>query len=301
MKIPFDIDEAGQPFETVDAVLLRLGRLGGPSRHGWHTREAGWRCPRAAAYIAAGSSIPPVGEAALIGSVVHEYLAGYYLSCSDLPARPTRADHADQVERIHEALLEAGHEKVAEEARRLYSAYVVRYGRDGEDSYLRFGDVVSVEGEFRRDLPWGEPYTGRVDLLVSGDGGTLVVDHKVTGRKDRRFLWGWRVSPQMLGLQWMGRGLWKGPIQASINGIIRTKEIEFNRRDVSHDDSTVKDWVRMMHYRHVEREVAKAAGSPPDFMACFAGWQMCPFIDACAYGEEPGGVVERYEPDEEVD
>jgi len=287
--------------ESVDDVLARCGRFGGPSTYGWHTRELGWRCPRAASFVEAGHAGPGVGKAAWIGSVVHEYLAGYYQARSTIPGRMSQIDQKDLVETMHQALMDAGHLEVAAEARRLYDGYLVRFGLS--DPYLMFGDVVGVEEEVRRDLPWGEPYTARLDMRVVGRAGTLVVDHKITGQKNGRFIYGWRVSPQILGIQWIGLESWLRPIVVSINGIIRTKQIEFNRRDVTHGLSAVKDWLRMLYYKSKEREMAVAAGSPPDFAQCFAGWRMCPFIEHCTFGIEPRESATKNiddEADEEV-
>jgi len=288
---------AGSPSKSVDEVLVEHGRSGGPSRYGWHTRELGWRCPRAAAYVRNGQAGPGVGKAAWIGSVVHEYLASYYTSRSSLEPRRTPLEHAHWVDDVHHALIDEGYVEVADESRRLYDGYLVEYGRD--DWYFRHGTVVGVEEEISAVLPWGEPYSARLDMRIVGPSGTLVVDHKVTARRDSRFLSGWRVSPQMLGIQWLGRKLgWVRPINLSINGIIRIQKPVYLRRDITHHADAVRDWLRMMHYHHLLRRFAEAAGDPPDFAQCYAGFQPCPFIDFCAYGIPPAQAAARYAAEE---
>ncbi len=276
---------------TVESVFIELGRLGGPSEAGWHSWEEAARCPRADLWIRQGRGADSSSRTALdTGAILHEMLSHYYLGHLNR-ATPEPGKQEAYVEKLMDRLTETGHGEVASAAHRLYAPYSAHYAFDN-DSYLKDYEVVGVERYFSRDFPWGGRYTGRVDLLLKGPDGYVIVDHKTSGREDRDFLDGWRLEPQMLGLAWCVAKTLRPVIAYSINGIIKTAMPKFRRMDFGTNKKLIRDWLRMMEWYSTMRRLGDQAGSPPNFSQCIRRYGRCKFWDACVYGLRPDLISE---------
>lgn len=277
---------------TVDEVLIQLGRRGGPSEFGWHAGESAFLCPRKAFYDEkAGGSFGGDSSVALgVGSVLHEFLADRY--SSKLEGR-TYAQVAEKVEKTYELLVANGHEKVADESRRLYYGYAVKY--DVHDEFVSRCKVLAVEKLFFRDLPWGQCYSGRADLVLEDKDGIVIVDHKTTGRRDTEFDEGWILDPAQLGLQWLVAREYKHVSGYYINGIVKTQKPDFPRFFFRAEPRLLREWLDMMRYRYVERQNAKLAGYPTNFANCLVrrgdGFRRCRWFNACALGLRPSAKL----------
>lgn len=272
----------GKPCRSVDDILAEVGRRGGPTEHGWHTRQAQFYCAREEAFNRRAGSFDGDSLPLAIGSATHEYLAEHYACAME----GRSFDEAkDKVERTHALLCANGHEAAAQESRRLYYGHAVQYAQD--DSYLRQGKVVGVEKKLYRELPWGEPYTVRADVVVSCPDGYLIVDHKTSGKDDAEFREGWAVDPGMLGLEWAAAKFYRPIIGYSINGLVKTTKPKFTRMFFAASARLVRDWLAMMRYRHLERQVAATAGHPPNFAQCLRRYGKCTWFEECVYGIKP--------------
>lgn len=272
----------GSRRKTVDEILAEMGRRGGPTERGWHTRQAQFYCPREAAFDARAGGVHIESMPLAVGSIVHEYLAEHY-ACymEDRSLDEAKA----KAERTHELLCEAGHEDAANEARRLYFGYRAKYAVD--DEYVRRGKIVGVEKKLYRELPWGDMYTVRADVVVECPDGFLIVDHKTSSKDDSEFREGWVVDPGMLGLEWASSKFFKPIIGYSINGLVKTATPKYARMFFAASPRLVRDWLGMMRYRYLERQVATMAGNPPNFAQCLRRYGKCSWFTECVYGMKP--------------
>ncbi len=278
--------------KTVDAVLVMVGRRGGPSEYGWHSQEAKHLCPRFAHYNSrAGGAFGDETSTALgVGSVFHEYLAERYASRNE---GRTLMDVVEKVERTTSLLKQFGHETVADEARRLYYGYAVKY--DPADEFVDRHKVLAVEKLFYRDLPWGQRYSGRADLVLEAPDGVIIVDHKTTRARDAEWQEGWILDPAQIGLQWLVEREYKHVSGYYINGVVKTVKLDtrtdFPRFFFASEKRLIREWLDMMRYRFVEHQNARLAGYPPNFAMCLTrrgdGFRRCRWFNACAVGLRP--------------
>ncbi len=282
---------------TVDEVLEQMGRRGGPSEFGWHAGEARFLCPRKAYYDekAGGLGHGNSESTALgVGSTLHEFLADRYATRLE---NRTYVDTAVKVEKTVELLNANGHEAVADEAQRLYVGYSVKYDR--EDEFVEKCKVIAVEKLFHRELPWGQRYSGRADLVLEAKDGIVIVDHKTARARDAEFNEGWVLDPAQIGLQWLVAHEYKHVSGYYINGIIKTVRLDtskdFPRIFFAASQRIIRDWLDMMRYRHVESQNAKIAGYPANFANCLVrrgdGFRRCQWFNACALGLRPSAKL----------
>jgi hypothetical protein len=272
----------GTKRRSVDDILQEVGRRGGPTEHGWHTRQAQFYCAREAAFNARAGEVNEDRMSLSVGSITHEYLAEHY-ACH-MEGRPL-GDALAKMERTHALLCEHGHTDAANEARRLYVGYRVKY--EHEDEYVRRGKVIGVEKKLYRQLPWGDMYTVRADVVVECPDGILIVDHKTSTKDDSEFREGWAVDPGMLGLEWASSKFYKPIIGYSINGLIKTATPKYARMFFAASQRLVRDWLAMLRYRHLERQIAAIAGNPPNFSQCLRRYGKCAWFTECVYGMKP--------------
>jgi len=278
--------------KSVDDVLIMVGRRGGPSEFGWHSQEDRHLCPRRAHYNArAGGAFGGESSIALgVGSTLHEYLAERYASYVE---HRSLMDVVEKIERTTSLLKQYGHEKVADEARRLYYGYAVKY--DAVDEFVARHKVLAVEKLFYRDLPWGQRYSGRADLVLEAPDGVIIVDHKTARARDAEWNEGWILDPAQIGLQWLVEREYKHVSGYYINGIIKTVKLDtrtdFPRLFFASEKRLVREWLDMMRYRFVEHQNARLAGYPPNFAMCIVsvgiGFRRCRWFNACALGLRP--------------
>lgn len=280
---------------TVDEVLVKMGRRGGPSEYGWHSGESKFLCPRKAYYDEKAGGFGDTTSTALgVGSTLHEFLADRY--ATRLESR-TYADTATKVDATVELLKEHGHEAVADEASRLYYGYAAKY--DPTDEFVDHCKVVAVEKLFYRELPWGQMYSGRADLVLEAKDGIVIVDHKTSRSRDAEFNEGWVLDPAQIGLQWLVAHEYKHVSGYYINGIIKTVKLDTNkdfpRLFFASTPRLIRDWLDMMRYRHVESQMAKIAGHPMNFANCLVrrgdGFRRCRWFNACALGLRPSAKL----------
>lgn len=288
----------GEGSVTVDEVLDKHHRLGGPSEAGWHSWEEAARCPRADKLIQQGRTGNDSSYALQLGSIFHEFMAKRYACFTASVPVEARAETLKKVSEDVDAtvadLESAGHGLPAKEALRLFRLYEAYYrsacevqpGSEPSDNYTKDYTVVAVEKHFQRSLPWGDPYTGRADLILRGPDGYVIVDHKTSGREDADFLEGWVLEPQMLGLAWCVSKTLRPVVAYSINGIIKTQTPKFKRLFFAVTKRLTNDWLEMMRYFTTMRRLAAMAGSPPNFSQCIRRYGRCQFWDACAYGHK---------------
>jgi hypothetical protein len=269
---------------SLEKVLNDFGRFGGPTEYGWHTIEPMFRCWRE--YDCSKNPTIPLPAsrsiALAVGTIFHEFMAAYYSTALVNPVPDLKSP-----EEIYEALCTNGYTEEANEARRLYEAYRFKY--DGNDSYLSPGvRLHAVEHHIRRDLPFGRPYTVRLDLVMERSDGFWICDHKTTGQRSQEFTEGWQVDPSVIGMFWAAGGVFKPLRGVSINGVIKTKTPGFERIMFAVDERMVGDWLQMLECRFTERQSAEKMKWPPNLAACFrkmgAHVGKCRYFERCVYG-----------------
>ena len=276
--------------QSLETLLNSFGRIGGPTEFGWHTHEPSFRCWREHHFNA---SEPTAGRtlgsqfALAVGTIVHEFLAAYYQSF--ITAKTFTPSGEKGPEALYELLCTNGYTDEANEARRLYEAYRSKY--DGKDSYLAEDvKIIAIEHRVLRTFPWGQPYTARADMVLKLPDGYWLVDHKTTAARTTEFVEGWQVEPGIIGLVWACQEEFKPIRGVSINGVIKTKVPDFDRFMYAMDERMLADFVSMLRYKAVEEGVARLAGYPPNFAACFRKMGphvgKCRFFSRCVYGME---------------
>lgn len=276
--------------KTVDEVLIVMGRRGGPSAHGWHSQENEHLCPRRAMFdrrVGGPFAGTQTSLALAVGSILHEYLADRYARIAE---DRTLEEVAAKVEATTVVLKQHGHDRAAEEARRLYYGYAVKY--DPFDEFTANHKVVAVEQLLEHELPWGQVYSGRADIVLEAPDGLVIVDHKTSRARDMEFNEGWALDPAQIGLQWLATKKYGRVVGYYINGVIKTQKPDYPRIFFRYEKRILRDWLAMMKYRHLERQMAAAAGYPPNFANCLVrrgegGFRRCRWWDACALGIKP--------------
>lgn len=275
----------GLPWEvqhkSLDEILVAFGRIGGPTTYGWHTLEPMFTCWRLHSFKKDATYAGRTSKALAVGSILHEFLAILYTP--HVVDRAARAKTAGSAEALYNHIRQTEYAEEADEARRLFDAYLAYYG--GRDGYLsKSVEIVGIEVPLQRDLPWGAPYTVRPDMVLKLADGYWVVDHKTTWAKTTEFVEGWQVDPGIIGLMWVASETYKPLRGASINGVIKTKSPEFDRFTFAYDEHIVGDWMKMLEYKAAEMPLARLAGWPPNFKACFGKWGRCGYFERCVYG-----------------
>jgi len=265
--------------ERLDDLLIRFGRKGGPTEHGWHVWEPAFHCWLDFFDSRRKRSRQRETKALAIGTLVHEFLAMRYSS--------------EKVLGLVNFLNQHGWEAEVSEALRLYNAYDAFYA-PGDGLSSNKCKVVMVEQEMGRDrTPWGLPYTCRADLVCEAPNGYWIVDHKTSSSLTYEFTEGWRTDPAILGLLWCARGQSRDffpkdlPIVGCvINGVIKTKVPQFQRITFSIDDRIVQAWVDMMVYKfRVEMSIAELK-PVPNLKGCFGRYGRCRIYGECLGGTE---------------
>lgn len=274
---------------SLEELLNSFGRKGGPTEFGWHTSEPSFRCWREHHLIQTLPENRAPGQqfALAVGTIVHEFLALYYSSF--ITGQTSRANEEMRTEALYEYLCANEYVEETNEARRLYEAYRSKY--NGKDSYLAEDvKIIDIEHRVQRTLPWGQPYTARADMVLKMPDGYWIVDHKTTAARTAEFVEGWQIEPGIIGLMWACMEEFQPIRGVSINGLIKTKEPDFDRFMYAMDKRVVDDWLKMMQYKAAEAVVARLAGWPPNFTACFRkmGSRVgkCRFFSRCVYGLE---------------
>ena len=270
----------------LDKVLSEHGRIGGPTPHGWHTFEPMFSCWR---MYHLGNTQPRqearTDKALAVGILLHELLAIYYKAAK---TGGTYNDTQPAVDTLLALVSSTGYQEEAAETKRLYDGYRKRY--EGNDGYISPSvRIVAVEDPIRRDFPWGDPYTIRLDLVLQLPDGYWIADHKTTWGRSTEFIEGWQIDPSVLGMLWAAQEKYSPLRGASINGVIKTKEPDYDRFTFAYDTRIVADWLRMMEYKSAERRIAALAGWPPNFKACFGKYRKCGYFEQCVYGVEASG------------
>jgi hypothetical protein len=265
---------------SVDKIIEQLGRRGGPTRFGWHKRESQFKCARAARFDEVHAEKLEPTLALQVGSIAHEFLAERYTCAKE--SRPI-VESNRKVDQLLALLRDNDWVQVADECWRIWNHYTAKWGPNGElDSYVRDSKVAEVEVHLERTLPWGEPYTARADLVLKAPDGYIIVDHKTSDRNDADFKERWALDPQMLGLAWVASRTYRPIVGYSMNGIVKTLKPDFPRFFFALERDRVRDWLGMMRYRFIERQVAALAGNPPNFAACI-GRGRCRWWERCVY------------------
>ena len=271
----------GAHHQSLDEILVAFGRIGGPTEHGWHTLEPMFSCWRLHNFKKNATSNGHTSKALAVGSILHEFLAIYYAPhIIDLASRPKIAGSVDS---LYNHIKQTEYSEEADEAKRLLDAYLSYY--EGRDGYLsKSVEIVGIEVPLQRTLPWGAPYTVRLDMVLKLPDGYWAVDHKTTWAKTTEFVEGWQVDPGIIGAMWAASETFSPLRGASINGVIKTKVPEFDRFTFAFDEGITADWQRMLEYKMAEQPLARLAGWPPNFKACFGKWGRCGYFERCVYG-----------------
>lgn len=260
--------------KSVEELIEEFGRIGGPTEHGWHTKEPKFRCWREYRLMSSGRRPPgeQKSDALSLGSLVHELLASYY-----------RGDLEQWREDLLRRIADGGYAEIASEASRLFGAYLSRWRIDPflEDGGKR---IVDIERRIERQLPWGEPYTARVDMVLRFADGYWVVDHKTSSAMTVDFVEGWQTDPSIIGILWCALRFYRPLRGMIINGIVKTKEPQFDRFRFALDRRMVRHWLAMMRYKFAEEQLARLAGWPPNMASCIRRYGRCSYFAYCVYG-----------------
>jgi hypothetical protein len=267
--------------KTLEETLIEYGRVGGPTEHGWHTFEPMFHCWRRYHLSSNAKRNGKVGKALAVGTIFHEFMAIHYA--------PYLKDGAvvlnGGITSLYDHLAQNGFTEEASEAFRLYEGYKNRY--DGNDGYLsKDVEIVAVEQLVERSLPWGDPYTIRLDLVLRLPDGYWIADHKTAWARTTEFIEGWQIDPSVLGMLWAAQEKYSPLRGASINGVIKTRVPDYDRFTFAYDTKIIADWLRMMEYKTAEKRIAQLAGWPPNFRSCFGKYGRCGFFEQCVYGLE---------------
>jgi hypothetical protein len=284
---------ASQERKPLENLLNDFGRIGGPTEYGWHTFEPSFRCWREAYFTNTKTEAnhnPNSSFALAVGTIVHEFLAAYYTTF--MPEKTFTPNGEKSPEALYTMLCTNGYADEANEAKRLFDAYLKKY--DGKDSYLAEGvKIIAIEHHVKRTFPWGDPYTARADMVLKMPDGYWLVDHKTTAARTTEFVEGWQAEPGIIGLMWACQEEFKPLRGVSINGIVKTKVPDFDRFMYALDERMVSGFLDMMRFHSAEKAVARLAGYPPNFSACFRKMGShvgkCRFFSRCVYGMEQNG------------
>jgi len=284
-----------QQFYTIEEALPRLFREHGLHRLGGRSTGSGWsnvslfqKCPYAWKLRYLTPRVPRQfgvvveDERLAIGSLVHTYLAVYYMRMivPDYPLTP---------EEINVRMREWGcNPKVYEESWRLFRAYALFYQHE---------NILPLAVEF--DLV--DPRTNnscRYDLVAffpedrpGIPAGTYGIEHKTAAKFDANTLESWHGDGEVLGqvLLWERLHLDKkfGPLRGVIVNLIgKQKEPQFHRTIVAPTSFTIRQHEEDL--RNWNGKIAHAVAIddfPRARNNCIRGFVRCEHWDHCNAGE----------------
>lgn len=280
-------------FPPVDEVFKKVfrdhgvDRLGGiSSGHGWSMFSSFQLCNKKFELSYLRKRQPSVvhiePEARAIGTIIHTYLAVYYMQMinPDYPLTP---------ESIHDAAMQLGNPKLLLEGWRCFNGYQLWY---------RGEKIIPLGVEYGLRDPRNNE-SCRYDLIAYfpetvGDRlpGTYVIEHKSAGRFDATTLDGWRNDGEVLGqiMLWKRLGLDKrfGPLRGVMVNIIgkQVKEQKFHRTIVPPDIFMVNQHTEDLKIWEARIQTAVATNSFPRSRAnCISRYGFCDHYSFCA-GED---------------
>lgn len=267
----------------------KLPRLGGRSTgSGWSNVSLFQKCPYAwkrrylEPLVVENFGIVAEIEALAIGSLVHTYLAVYYM-------RMIVHDYPLTVEEVNTRVREWGcNPKIYEEAWRLFIGYAL---------YYRHENIMPLAVEYNlRD-----PRTNnscRYDLIAffpedrpGIPAGTYGIEHKTAAKFDANTLEAWHGDGEVLGqvLTWERLHLDKkfGPLRGVMVNIIgKQKEPQFHRTIVAPTAFTIRQHEADLKNWNGKIALAKAIDDfPRSRNNCIRGFMRCELWDHCNAGE----------------
>ncbi len=296
-EAPYADDEAVDlvQFYPIEHALPRLFEDHGLMRLGGRSTGSGWsnvslfqKCPYAwkrrylEPLVIDNFGIVAEIEPLAIGSLVHTYLAIYYMRMivPDYPLTP---------EMVRESLILWGcNPKITDEGWRLFAGYAIYYQHE---------EIQPLAVEFNvRDPRTND--SCRFDLIAyfSKDrpgmlAGTYGIEHKTAAKFDANTLEGWHGDGEVLGqvLSWERLHLDKrfGPLRGVMVNILgKQKDPQFHRTLVAPTAFTVNQHARDLRAWNGKIAVAKSIDDfPRSRNNCIRGFSRCELWDHCNAGE----------------
>lgn len=284
-----------QQFYPIEEALPRLFHEHGLQRLGGRSTGSGWsnvslfqKCPYAwkrryleplhVEHFGVIAEIEPLA----IGSLVHTYLAVYYM-------RMIVPDYPLTVDEINARVREWGcNPKIYEEAWRLFAGYAI---------YYRHEEIMPLAVEFNLVDPRNNN-SCRFDLvaffpkdLPGRPAGTYGIEHKTAARFDQNTLEGWHGDGEVLGqvMLWGHLHLEKrfGPLRGVIVNLLgKQKEPQFYRTVVAPTAFTLRQHESDLRNWNGKIALAKAINDfPRSRNNCIRGFMRCDLWDHCNAGE----------------
>lgn len=282
-------------FYPLEAAMPRLFHEHGLERLGGRSTGSGWtniglfqKCPYAwklrylTPRVPQNFGIVVEIEPLAIGSLVHTYLAVYYMRMivHDYPLTP---------EEINVRVREWGcNPKIYEEAWRLFNGYALFYQHE---------DIMPLAVEFNLRDPRNND-SCRFDLIAFFPkdrpgmlAGTYGIEHKTAAKFDANTLEGWRGDGEVLGqtLLWERLHLDKkfGPLRGVMVNILgKQKEPQFHRTIVAPSALTIQQHHEDLRNWNGKIAHAKAINDfPHSRNNCIRGFSRCEHWDHCNSGE----------------
>ncbi len=278
--------EKAMPRLFEERGLMRLG--GRSSGSGWSNVSLFQKCPYAwkRRYLepltVENFGIITEIEPLAIGSLVHTYLAVYYM-------RMIVPDYPLTVEEVRDDLITWGcNPKITAEAWRLFLAYALFYQHE---------EIMPLAVEFNLRDPRTND-SCRFDLIaffpkdrLGIPAGTYGIEHKTASKFDANTLEAWHGDGEVLGqvLTWerLHLDLKFGPLRGVMVNIIgKQKEPQFHRTIVAPTAFTIQQHANDLRNWNGKIAAAKSINDfPRSRNNCIRGFSRCDLWDHCNAGE----------------